>query len=274
MQNSPALWLEKWPVPNAESHKYSRGHTLVMGGEAHSTGASKLAALAALRSGAGLVSIGCSSKALPMYAGAPFAVMTKPVDSPGDLEMLLDDERITACLIGPGAGVSSRTRDNALHLLSKNKACVIDADAISVFKPNPKTLFAAIASPTVLTPHEGEFARLFTTQGTKTERALQAAKLSGAVVVLKGSDTVIANPDGRFAVNDNAPAWLATAGSGDVLAGIITGLLAQGMLAFEAACCAVWMHGRAASLFGIGLIADDLPGALPQVLKELAAMKS
>ena len=182
---------------------------------------------------------------------------------------MLEDKHITATLIGPGCGVNEQTREQTLLLLANKKSCVIDADAISAFAANSKQLFSAIASPVVLTPHEGEFSRIFSATGDKPKRANEAAKESGAVVVLKGNDTVIASPDGRVAINANAPTWLATAGSGDVLAGIITGLLAQGMPAFEAACAAVWVHSEAALHFGPGLIADDLASAMPHAIKQL-----
>lgn len=267
--NVPDLWKSALPVPDFDSHKYARGHAIVAGGEPASTGATRLAAIAALRAGAGLVSVACSPETLPIYAATLTSVMTKPVKDLKQLDNLLEDARVTAALIGPGCGVNENTREKALHLLSHKKPCVLDADALTVFKNDAKTLFAAIEGPAVLTPHEGEFARLFSIEGDKASRACEAAKQSGAVVMLKGNDTIIAAPDGRVAVNANAPVWLATAGSGDVLAGIITGLLAQGMPAFEAACAGVWMHSRAAAIFGPGLIADDLPHSLPFVLKEL-----
>lgn len=267
--NAPSLWKKSFPFPAPDANKYTRGHAIVMGGALATTGAARLAALGALRSGAGLVSIACSQDALPVYAMTLTAVMTKPIDKPNKLAALLDDKRVTATLIGPGYGTGEATREQTLQILSHKKPCVIDADAISVFEANPKPLFAAIAGPTVLTPHEGEFERLFNAKGSKPQRVIKAAKQSGAVVLLKGNDTVIAAPDGRVAVNANAPVWLATAGSGDVLAGIITGLLAQGMPAFEAACAGAWIHGEAATQFGPGLIAEDLPAALAPVLKTL-----
>jgi ADP-dependent NAD(P)H-hydrate dehydratase / NAD(P)H-hydrate epimerase len=267
--NIPALWKMKFPLTDFDSHKYTRGHVVIVGGESRSTGAARLAAISALRAGAGLVSVACSPESLPIYAASLTAVMTKPVKNMSELATLLEDTRVTAALIGPGADVNEKTRERVLHILSLKKSCVLDADALTVFKNDVKTLFAAIQGPVVLTPHEGEFARLFSPEGNKTERTHEAAKLSGAVVVCKGNDTVIAAPDGRIAVNANAPAALATAGSGDVLAGIIAGLLALGMPAFEAACAGVWMQGRAAAECGPGLISEDLPTALPAAIKEL-----
>lgn len=267
--NAPALWKHTLPKVAPDAHKYTRGHTLVMGGEKEMTGASRLAALAALRTGSGLCSIACSADALPIYASSLMSVMTKPFSQTSQLQAMMEDKHITASLIGPGCGATDATRDQVLQLLSHKKPCVLDADAISVFKANPKPLFAAIKGPTVLTPHEGEFERLFKINGPKPQRALEAAEQSDAVIVLKGNDTVIAAPDGRIAINANAPVWLATAGTGDVLAGMITGLMAQGMPAFEAACAATWMHGDAATRFGPGLISEDLPGMIPPVLKTL-----
>lgn len=269
--NLPSLWKSLFPIPGFGSHKYTRGHAVVIGGGIESTGASRLAAVSALRAGAGLVSVACSPEALPVYAASLTAVMTKPVKDKKELRTLLEDERIIAVLTGPGAGISKETRERALQILSLRKACVLDADALSAFKDNPAELFAAMHAPAVLTPHEGEFARLFSIEGNKTHRAREAARQSKAVIVLKGNDSVIASPDGRAAVNAGAPAWLATAGSGDVLAGLITGLLAQGMPAFEAACAGVWLQSRAAAAFGPGLIAEDLPAQIPAALKELYA---
>ncbi len=267
--NAPALWKHLMPFPNPDSNKYSRGHTVIFGGGMTSTGASRLAAMAALRVGSGLVSVASSQDALPIYAMTLTAVMTKLADSTAQLAALLEDKRISAVLIGPGAGLSDKTRDYTLQILNSKKACVVDADALSIFQSNTKPLFDAISAPTVLTPHEGEFERLFATKGVKTERAKDAAKQSGAVIVLKGNDTVIAAPDGRVSINANAPVWLATAGSGDVLAGIITGLMGQGMPAYEAACAGTWIQGEVANRFGPGLIAEDLHTTMPATLKSL-----
>jgi len=264
-ENAPRQWLGKLPQPQFSANKYTRGHALLVGGYPM-TGAARMAARAAARAGAGLTTIAVPERALPIYAAALTSIMVQP----DDLDALLADPRYTACLIGPGAGVNDSTRDRALQMLASGKAVLLDADAITAFAAHPDDLFTAIRSPCVITPHEGEFKRLFSLEGDKLTRARAAARRSGAVIVLKGSDTVIASPDGRAAINSNAPATLATAGSGDVLGGLILGLLAQGMDAFLAACAAVWMHGAAAAAFGPGLLAEDLPDLIPGVLRHLA----
>ena len=195
--------------------------------------------------------------------------MVKPLAAPQDFETLLEDRRFSALLIGPGAGVSAQTRERACAMLKTGRPTVIDADALTSFQNDPQALDRALTGPCVLTPHDGEFARLFDTAGGKIARASAAARRSGAIVILKGADTVIAAPDGRCIVNTNAPPTLATAGSGDVLAGFTLGLLTQGMEPFLAAAAAVWMHGASAAAFGPGLIAEDLPDLLPGVLRAL-----
>ncbi|MDX1975864.1 MAG: NAD(P)H-hydrate dehydratase [Rickettsiales bacterium] len=267
--NIPALWREHYPFPTANSHKYSRGHAFIIGAPLASIGASRLCAQGALRAGAGLVSVACEPDTIPAYALTLTAIMTKPYQSDQELDSWLGDEHVRAFCIGPGAGATEKTRERVVQLLKYKKPCVIDADGLSAFKNGAKILFDAIKGPTVLTPHEGEFTRLFKHEGSRIQRAQAAAKESGSVIVLKGNDTIIASPDGRVAINAEAPVWLATAGSGDVLAGIITGLLAQSMPAFEAACAGVWLHSRAASHFGPGLIAEDIPSYLPKAIKDL-----
>lgn len=267
-ENAPALWAACFPWPGGATHKYRRGHVLVNGG-ATMTGAARLAALAAARSGAGLVTVAAPGEAWPIYAAALTSIMVERL-SDADLQPALKDERRNAIVIGPGAGLGDTTRGNVLAAAATGRALVLDADALTVFSDRPRDLFGSLRGPCVLTPHEGEFARLFKGSGSKLERARWAAAESGAVVVLKGADTVVAEPGGRAAINANAPAWLATGGTGDVLAGMVAGLLAQGMPAFEAACAAVWMHGAAGRLAGPGMISEDLPGLLPRVLRELA----
>jgi ADP-dependent NAD(P)H-hydrate dehydratase / NAD(P)H-hydrate epimerase len=267
-ENTPALWLDKLPQWHANINKYSRGHALLYGGYPM-TGASRMAARAAARSGAGLTTIAVPEHAFAIYASALTSIMAQPLAHDEDFAKLLADPRYTAFSIGPGSGISDATRVRALSMLETGKPVVIDADAISVFSSRPEELFQAIRGACVITPHEGEFKRIFDVSGDKLARARQAAHRSGAVIVLKGADTVIAAPDGRAIINSNAPSTLATAGSGDVLGGIVLGLLAQNMDAFPAAAAAVWLHGAAAAGFGAGLIAEDLPDLLPAVLRNL-----
>ncbi|NYT23330.1 NAD(P)H-hydrate dehydratase [Alcaligenaceae bacterium] len=267
-ENLPSLWAAHFPWPRGDTHKYRRGHVLV-GGGAVMTGAARLAALGAARIGAGLVTIAAPMAAWPVYAAAMTSIMVQPL--PGDdFSPALADERRNVVVLGPGAGVNAQTRDRVLAAAQTGRALVLDADALTVFADDPSSLFRALKGPCILTPHEGEFQRLFGCRGDKLERARGAARQAGAVVILKGPDTVVAEPGGRAAINANAPAWLATGGTGDVLAGMAAGLLAQGMPAFEAACAAVWMHGEAARLAGPGMISEDLPGGLPRVLRRMA----
>ena len=269
-ENDPRLWFGDLPKLRPDGNMYGRGHALISGGYPM-TGAARLAARAAARIGAGLTTIAVPEIALPIYASALTSIMVAPLATNADFPALLDDLRISAFLVGPGAGVGEQTRARALAMLATHRATVIDADAITSFKDDPSALERAIEGPCVLTPHDGEFGRLFDAGGDKLTRTRNAALRSGAVIVLKGSDTVIAAPDGRAIINANAPSSLATAGSGDVLGGIVLGLLAQGMDPFLAAAAAVWLHGAAATLFGPGLLAEDLPDLLPQVLRDLCA---
>ncbi|WP_454621937.1 NAD(P)H-hydrate dehydratase [Bradyrhizobium cenepequi] len=267
-ENSPALWLEGYPWPATEGHKYRRGHALILGGEAI-TGAARLAARSALRAGAGLVTLAAPERTWTIYAAALTSVIVRSVDGLDGFEALLADERKNAIAIGPGAGVGEATRRYVSAALATKRAVVLDADALTSFAQARDDLFRAVTGPCVLTPHEGEFARLFDVAGDKLTRARKAAEASNAVVLLKGPDTVIASPDGRAAINTNAPPQLATGGTGDVLTGLIAGLLAQGVDPFHAAASAAWLHGEVANAVGLGLIAEDLPDALPGVLQRL-----
>jgi NAD(P)H-hydrate epimerase len=267
-ENDPMLWISSLPRPTEGGNKYTRGHALISGGYPM-TGAARMAAHAAARAGAGLTTIAVASIALPVYAAALTSIIVQPLAVPEDFVCLLDDQRYSALLIGPGAGIGEETRTRVLAMLATGRPTLLDADAISSFADDPATLEQAITGPCVLTPHDGEFRRLFDPSGDKLVRTRAAARRSGAVIVLKGSDTVITAPDGRAVINNNAPPTLATAGSGDVLSGILLGLLAQGMDPFLAAAAAVWLHGAAATEFGPGLIADDLPDLLPGVFRQL-----
>jgi ADP-dependent NAD(P)H-hydrate dehydratase / NAD(P)H-hydrate epimerase len=266
--NDPASWGADLPRPGSGAHKYTRGHALVLGGWPMS-GAGRLASRAASRIGAGLVTVAVPTAGLPVYAATLESQIVQALDDPAGLDAMLQDKRYSGLLIGPGAGVGAATQASVRQLLAAERPTVLDADALTAFADDPAALFAAIRAPTVLTPHEGEFGRLFKVTGDKLSRARAAAAKSGAVLVLKGSDTVVAAPDGRAVINANAPPTLATGGAGDVLSGLILGLLTQGMPAFEAASAAVWLHGAAAASAGAGLLASDLPDLIPGVLDRL-----
>ena len=276
-ENIPQFWRNSFPVPRIDGHKYARGHAVVVSGDLAATGAARMAARGALRAGAGLVTVASPRDALAVNATALTAVMVRPIDTAIEFAELWADKRLNTCVVGPGAGVGDRTRDFVLTALSAKRNLVLDADALTSFADAPDHLFEAIKAShdpqVILTPHEGEFPRLFSDISnkhpgrSKLERVRAAAERSGAVVLLKGPDTVVASPDGRATIASNAPPWLATAGAGDVLAGMITGMLAQGLAAFEAASIAVWMHGEAACEAGPGLIAEDLPEVLPAVFR-------
>jgi NAD(P)H-hydrate epimerase len=275
-ENGPALWGADYPWPGASAHKYARGHCVVVSGPAHATGAARLAARAALRIGAGLVSVACQPKAMTVNAAHLTAIMVKVFEGPRGLADLFDDTRLGTVVMGPGLGVGFETRELVETALAgpPYRKMVLDADALTSFEDDPDALFNRLRpGAAILTPHEGEFERLFpgllADSGSKLEAVRAAAAKAGAVVLLKGSDTVIAKPDGWAVINADAPPTLATAGSGDVLAGLIGGLLAQGLEPGKAAAAAAWLHGDAAGRFGPGLIAEDLPEILPKSLTAL-----
>jgi hydroxyethylthiazole kinase-like uncharacterized protein yjeF len=281
VENDPANWLGAFPRPTVDTHKYARGHVAVFSGGPSSTGAARLAALAAARTGAGAVTLLSPGNALAVNAAHLTSIILKKADGFDDAASFIEARRPEAFVFGPAIGTSDEVGAFALDLIraAAGGAIVFDADALTVFSKRRDDFFARAhqdgAPRLVLTPHEGEFRRLFADLAadadlSKLDRARQAAKLANAVVIYKGADTVIAAPDGRAAINANGTPLLATAGSGDVLSGISAGLLAQGMPAFEAACAAVWMHAEAARGFGPGLIAEDLPLALLPVLRDLA----
>ena len=281
--NLPELWWRHLPRPSAAGHKYSRGHLVVVSGPMPTLGASRLSARAGLRVGAGLVTLATPESGLAAHAAQLTAVMLKPIPDPGGLGAILADARLNAVVLGPGLGHHAGTPAvvaAALAPSAKPRAAVLDADALTLFAGRADALAEAVrgaSGPVVVTPHDGEFARLFEgcdevlSAPDKVARARAGARRLGAVMVLKGPDTVVAAPDGRAALAGEDAPWLATAGSGDVLSGMVGGLLAQSVPAFEAAAAAVWMHAEAARCFGPGLISEDLPDALPQVLRALLA---
>jgi ADP-dependent NAD(P)H-hydrate dehydratase / NAD(P)H-hydrate epimerase len=273
--NEPEFWLRYLPRLRIDGHKYDRGHAVVVSGPMESTGAARLAAKAALRVGAGVVTVATSKAAFYVNAAQLTAIMVAAYDGAQGLLEKLSDPRINSVLIGPGAGVTQETRELVTATLATEATVVLDADGLTAFAENPADLFELIKNrngPTILTPHHGEFGRLFPeldNAASKLERARRAAEISGGVVVYKGPDTVVAAPDSLAAITEGAPPWLATAGTGDVLAGLIAGLAAQGMAALDAAVASVWVHGELARVFGPGLISEDMADLLPPLLQRL-----
>lgn len=290
--NHPDLWKDRFPHRKTGDHKYAHGHAVVAGAE-KMTGATRLAAEACARAGAGLTTVIAPPGTGEIYRRtlAPHVIVE---DRKNGLAAHLSDERRNAVLIGPGAGCENTAslQKDVLDILTTSltptlspvgrgsldvvrtgegaKIIILDADALNCFKDDREKLYSALNKNCILTPHEGEFARLFPDiDGLKTDRAQEAAERTGAVIVLKGPDTVIAAPGRKPVINTNAPPWLATAGTGDVLAGMIAGLAAQGMEPFDAACAAVWIHGEAARQIGEGLVASDMAGKVPGVIRSL-----
>ncbi len=272
-----AAWLRRATALGRGGHKYDRGHAVVLAGRSGRGGAARMAARAALRAGAGLVTLACPPDAIVENAARLDAVMLRPVVGATGLKRLLEDARLSVVCLGPGLGTGQGTRDLVEAVLGSGRRAVLDADALTSFSDDPEALFRQLHADCVLTPHEGEFARLFpdlgqvTRQGSKVLAAREAARRAGAVILLKGEATIVARPDGVVGVHsalyDLAVPQLATAGAGDVLAGLITGLLApDGVAGARAAERAVWLHAEAARRFGPGLIAEDLPDLLPAVL--------
>lgn len=275
-ENHPGLWGRRFPRPSWQGHKYARGHVMCVSGGPMNTGAARLAASGALRIGAGLVTMLSPSAAAPVHAAHLTAVMLREANSAEDISGHMNDAKKSrlAVVIGPAAGVGEATRKKSLAILKSEAGAVLDADALTSFEDQHEKLFEALRPDDVLTPHGGEFARLFgseTKTAGKLEAVRAAAERAGCVVVLKGPDTVVAAPNGLAVINSNGPPELATAGSGDVLAGFIAGLKAQGMSGFEAAAAGVWLHGACGQAIGPGLIAEDLPKAVPAVLRSLFA---
>lgn len=272
MINAPGLWSDQIPVPGQQTHKYARGGVVILGGD-RLTGAARLASEAAMRMGAGLCTIVTSSDAQNVYREAAPHIMVEVYKTLAAFPDHLHDPRRNTVLIGPGAGLDDPAglQTAVLGTLAlPDRHVVVDADGLSVFASNTAPFFARLHDTCILTPHEGEFDRIFgDLTGDKPARARMAAKQSGAIILLKGAKTIIAHPDGRVVINDHASPFLATAGSGDVLAGMITGLLAQGMPPFWAACAGAWIHGEAGCRLGPGLVAPDLVGYIPVILQEM-----
>jgi hydroxyethylthiazole kinase-like uncharacterized protein yjeF len=267
--NEPALWSQYFPFQGPESHKYNRGHMLVLGGKEPTLGASRLASMAGLRVGAGLVTLAAPSESYPIQASALDDVMVRRFDSAFGFIGIMSDPKISTVLLGPGAGVGEKTAELVMQATLKGRNLVLDADALTSLVGRTDVLTNAANCELVLTPHEGEFSRLFPHLDFKADRlsaARMAAKETGCTVVLKGVSTVVAAPSGQVSIASNAPSWLSVGGTGDILSGMIGGLLSQGMPPFEAASAAVWMHGEAAMKAGRGLIASDLLPQISQVL--------
>ncbi len=279
-ENGPELWLPLIPQPAIDAHKYARGHVAVFSGGATATGAARLSAMAAARTGAGAVTLLSPQDALAANAAHLTSIMLRKCNTVDEAIAFFAERQPAAIVYGPGLSPEAETGQHLLELLDRASPvppAVVDASALTSLAKEPDLLlppFGGRASSLVITPHEGEFARLFPDLNrdehpSKLERARLAARRIDGVLVYKGPDTVVAGPDGRAVINTNGVPWLATAGSGDVLSGIIAGLLAQNMPPFEAACAAVWIHAEAARRFGAGLIAEDLPLMLPKVFRQL-----
>lgn len=283
LHNEPDLWLAKCPTLSFESYKYQRGHVAVFSGPRYSTGASRLAACAAARCGAGAVTLIGEADALDIHATHLTSIMLHKKASLNDILSFLQARKVRASIIGPAFGDFSEARNLCQAMIESGilDAIVIDADAITAYSEQPDSLYDLTKNSktaVILTPHEGEFIRIFPdlaamTHLSRLEKARKAAARANATIVYKGADTIIASANGLAAINSNGTPVLATAGSGDVLSGMIASLVAQKMNPFYASCAAVWMHGRAAQLFGSGLIAEDIIGILPEVLSQLCDMK-
>lgn len=270
VENTQCLWLSSLPWPDESSHKYRRGHVMVIGGMTM-TGAPRLSAQAAQRIGAGLVTLAYPYDAMSGYNLSPASILLSPFRDTLTMQELWEPRKVRALLFGPGAGQNVTTRERAIAVLKSKIPCVLDADALSVFAGHIDLLCQYTGDHVIITPHEGELERLIPNNFTdKISWAIQAAEKLGVVLVLKGADTIIARPDGYIAVNTHTSPFLATGGSGDVLAGIIVGLLAQGMDSFKASCAAVYMHGEAALQHGPGLIAEDIINLMPKVLRQIS----
>ena len=267
-ENEPRLWVDNLSVAQPTDNKYTQGHAVIVGGS-NMIGAARLAAMGARRVGAGMLTLVAPKNVRPIYQAGESGNLVVGTSDRDSFKKLLSQQHRNAVLVGPGNGVTKFTKNRVRVALKSKLPVVLDADALTVFEGESKRLFSLIEGPCILTPHEGEFNRIFNIKGDRVTRCVEASIQSNAVVVLKGFDTIIANPLGRVTINTNAPPMLATAGSGDVLAGIILGFLAQGVNATDAACAGVWLQGEAAKRLGYGMIAEDLSGVLPTILNEI-----
>ena len=273
-KNEPSLWIDQFPFPISSDHKYSRGMLVINTGPKYQTGAARLAGRSALRVGAGAVTMVCDEETAEILEPQISVELLSVIKEKNDFQKLLKDKRVSSALIGPGNGVNDETKARTLMALAFVDNCVIDADAITCFENNPTELFIDTYPHTILTPHEGEFKRLFgediTSMNDKVLRCIEAAKLAGSIVLLKGADTVIASPNGNVVINSSEAPYLATAGSGDVLAGIIASLVGENkMKAFDAACAGAYIHSKLGEMLGPGLIAEDLIDNIPLMIKKL-----
>lgn len=270
-ENDPSLgWQEDASTKAFWTHKYHHGHIAVLGGKVL-TGATVLTSLSALRIGAGLVTIAAHPDVVNVYRMASPSLMVEPLQEMARFkDHYAKDDRRNVLLIGPGAGLENEgaLKKIVFDATASERICVLDADALSVFENDTRTFYKSLHKSCILTPHEGEFERIFPgLQGSKVDRALEASRKTGAIIVLKGADTVVASPNGKAVINTTGCGWMATAGTGDVLAGMIAGLVARKVLnLFDATCAAVWMHGKASELAGPGMISEDLSSHIPSVL--------
>ncbi len=272
--NNPDLWIKEFPFPSSADHKYSRGLLVINSGPIYKTGAARLAGRSAMRVGAGAVKLICDEEAAKVLEPQISVELISVVKEKNEIQKIFKDKKVSSVLVGPGNGINDETKTRTLMALAFVDHVVIDADAITCFEDNPKELFIDTYSHTILTPHEGEFRRLFGEKIASIEdkvvRTVEASKIAGSIIVLKGSDTVIADPEGNVVINSSEAPYLATAGSGDVLAGIIASLAGKKkMNAFNAACAGTWIHSKLGELIGPGLIAEDLIDNIPLVIKKL-----
>ena len=272
--NKPEIWISSFPIPSRTDHKYSRGMVLINCGPKSKTGAARLAARSAMRVGAGAVKIVCDKSTVDILEPQISVELIDVVNNKQDFQNILKDKKITSILIGPGNGINDETKARALMALAFIDYVVLDADALTVFADNPEELFIDCYPHTILTPHEGEFKKIFGNKINDIEdrvlKTSEASKKSNTIVVLKGADTIIAAPNGEVVVNKSSAAYLATAGSGDVLAGIIASLVGiNKMNAFNAACAGVWIHSKTGEKLGAGMIAEDIVDMIPVTIKEL-----